>query len=32
MLEIKNGRLMLLSKCAICGSKNFLKEQQAKEY
>ena len=28
----KNGRLMLLSKCAVCGSKKsrFIKEQKAK--
>ena len=32
MLQTKNGRLMLLSKCAICGSKKsrFMKEQKAK--
>ena len=32
MLETKNGRLMLSSKCAICGSKKsrFMKEQEAK--
>ena len=31
-LEIKNGALMLLSKCAICGSKKsrFIKKQEAK--
>ena len=30
MLETKNGRLMLSSKCTICGSKKlrFLKQQQ----
>ena len=30
MLETKNGRLMLSSKCAICGSKKsrFMKEQE----
>ena len=33
MLETKNGRFMLSSKCAICGSKKsrFIKEQEAKE-
>ena len=32
MLETKNGRLMLPSKCAICSSKKsrFMKEQEAK--
>ena len=32
MFETKNGRLMLLSKCAICDSKKsrFIKEQEAK--
>ena len=32
VLKTKNGRLMLSSKCAICGSKNsrFMKEQKAK--
>ena len=32
MLKTKNGRLMLLSKCAVCGSKKskFIKEQEAK--
>ena len=32
MLKTKNGRKMLLSKCAICGSKEsrFLKKQEAK--
>ena len=32
MLEIKNGGLMLPSKCAKCGSKksSFMKEQEAK--
>ena len=30
---INNGRTMILSKCAICGSKNskFIKKQEAKE-
>ena len=34
MLETKNGRLMLLSKCAICVSEKsrFLKEQEAKGF
>ena len=29
-----NGKLMILSKCTICGSKKskFIKEQQAKEH
>ena len=32
MKKTKNGRLMLLSKCAVCGSKKsrFIKEQEAK--
>ena len=32
MLETKNGRLMLSSKCAICGSRKsrFMKKQEAK--
>ena len=25
-----NGRTMLLTKCAICGSKKFIKNQEAK--
>ena len=31
MIKIKNDRLMLLSKCAACGSKisRFMKEQEA---
>ena len=31
MIETKNGRLALSSKCAVCGSKNsrFIKEQEA---
>ena len=30
--KTKNGTIMLLSKCAVCNSKNskFLKEQEAK--
>ena len=30
--KTSNGKIMILSKCAICGSKksNFIKEQQAK--
>ena len=34
MLETKNGRTMLLSKCAICGCKksSFMKEQKAKGF
>ena len=30
--KTKNGRLMLSSKCAVCGSKKsrFMKEQEAK--
>ena len=30
--KTKNGRIMLLSKCAVCNSKKsiFLKEQEAK--
>ena len=32
LLKTKNGRTMLSSKCAVCGSKNsrFMKEQEAK--
>ena len=32
MLKTKNGRLNLLSKCAVCGSKKsiFMKEQEGK--
>ena len=32
MLKTKNSRLMLSSKCAICGSKKsrYMKEQEAK--
>ena len=32
ILKITNGKTMILSKCAICGSKKskFIKEQQAK--
>ena len=32
VLKTKNGRKMLLSKCATCGSKTsrFMKEQEAK--
>ena len=32
MLETKNGRLILSSKCSICGSKKsrFMKEQVAR--
>ena len=31
MVKTKNGRLMLMSKCSICGNKKsrFVKEQQA---
>ena len=31
MVKTKNGRFMLLSKCAVCGSKKskFMKEQEA---
>ena len=31
MMKIKNGRFVLSSKCAICGSKKskFMKEQEA---
>ena len=33
MIKTKNSRLMLLSKCAVCGNKKsrFMKEQEAKE-
>ena len=32
VLSSSNGRIMILSKCAICGSKNswFIKNQEAK--
>ena len=32
VLKTRNGKIMILSKCAICGSKKskFIKEQQAK--
>ena len=32
VLKTTNGKTMILSKCAICGSKKskFIKEQQAK--
>ena len=32
VIKTKNGRTMLLSKCAICGSKKsrFMKKQEAK--
>ena len=32
MVKNNNGKIMLLSKCAICGSKisKFMKEQEAK--
>ena len=32
VIKTKNGRLMLSSKCAVCGSKKskFMKEQEAK--
>ena len=31
MMKTKNGRFMLSSKCAVCGSKKskFMKEQEA---
>ena len=31
MIETKNGRTMLLSECAVCGSKKsrFMKKQEA---
>ena len=33
ILKTKNERIMLLSKCAVCGSKKlkFIKEQEASE-
>ena len=33
LVKTKNGRMMLLSKCAVCNSKKykFLKEQGAKQ-
>ena len=32
MIKTKNGRLMILSKCAVCGSmkSRFIKKQEAK--
>ena len=32
VLKTRNGKIMILSKCAICGSKKskFIKEQQSK--
>ena len=32
MIETKNGRTMILSKCEVCGSKKsrFIKKQKAK--
>ena len=32
MIKTKNGRLVLSSKCAVCGNKKsrFIKEQEAK--
>ena len=32
LVKTKNGRIMLLSKCSICGNKKsrFMKEQEAK--
>ena len=32
VLKTRNGKIMVVSKCAICGSKKtkFIKEQQAK--
>ena len=32
MIKTKNGKLVLLSKCAVCSSKKsrFIKEQEAK--
>ena len=32
MIKTKNGRLVLSSKCVVCGSKKsrFMKEQEAK--
>ena len=34
VLETSNGRIMVLSKCAICDSKKsrFIKNQEAKDY
>ena len=33
MMKTKNGRFLLSSKCAVCGSKKskFMKEQEAEE-
>ena len=30
VLTTSNGKTMILSKCAICGSKKIIKEQEAK--
>ena len=30
VVKTKNGRITLLSKCALCNSKKFLKEQEAR--
>ena len=34
IMKNKNGRFMLSSKCAVCGSKKskFMKEQEQKDY
>ena len=34
MLKTKNGRILLSSKCAICGNKKsgFMKEQEAERF
>ena len=29
--KTSNGKMIILSKCAICGSKKFIKKQEAKE-
>ena len=34
VIKTKNGRIMLLSKCAVCDNKKskFIKEQEASDY
>ena len=32
VLKTTNGRMMILSTCAICGSKNLLKSNKQKDY
>ena len=32
VLKTTNGRMMILSTCVICGSKNLLKSSKQKDY